>query len=243
VDEAIQRAVNRVIEAMRDNLGEPLTIDDMARTAMFSKFHFTRIFQQVTGLSPRRFLSAMRLQRAKQLLVSTSLSVTDISHQVGYSSVGTFSSRFTDSVGISPTAYRVLGTPGPSPTVNWRPDRPGASAGVVHGAVCAGPADPVGRVFVALFPERIPRGRPVTHAVLGGPGPYAMDKVPPGAWYLLALAVARGGTEATYVISHGPIVVPAHTAVPLPELRLRPVCALDPPVLPALLDPALPAVR
>jgi hypothetical protein len=56
----------------------------MARAALFSKFHFTRLFQRATGLSPGRFLSALRLERAKQLLVSTSLNVIDISHQVGY---------------------------------------------------------------------------------------------------------------------------------------------------------------
>src|SRR5688572_1243423 len=91
---------------MRDNLGEPLTVDDLARSAMFSKFHFTRIFQRVTGVSPGRFLSGLRLQRAKELLVSTSLSVADISVLVGYNSVGTFSSRFTRSVGMPPSRYR-----------------------------------------------------------------------------------------------------------------------------------------
>ncbi|MFD0592037.1 helix-turn-helix domain-containing protein [Catellatospora coxensis] len=73
---------------------------------MFSKFHFSRMFQRVTGLSPGRFLSALRLQQAKQLLVTTSFNVSDISLRVGYTSVGTFSTRFTRSVGLSPTIYR-----------------------------------------------------------------------------------------------------------------------------------------
>src|SRR2546430_14701048 len=94
---------------MRENLGEPLTVDDMAREALFSKFHFTRIFQRTTGVSPGRFLSALRLQQAKRLLVSTSLNVADISLRVGYNSVGTFSSRFTRSVGLCPTEYRRTG--------------------------------------------------------------------------------------------------------------------------------------
>ena len=95
MEESTKQAVDRAISTMRENLGEQLTVDDMARAAMFSKFHFTRIFQRVTGVSPGRFLSALRLQRAKQLLVSTSLNVADISLRVGYNSVGTFSSRFT----------------------------------------------------------------------------------------------------------------------------------------------------
>src|SRR5262245_51420880 len=106
--DAAEVAVRRVIKAMLENLDDDLTIDDMARIAMFSKFHFSRMFQRVTGVSPGRFLSALRLQRAKQLLLSTSFNIADISHRVGYTSVGTFSSRFTRSVGISPIAYRRL---------------------------------------------------------------------------------------------------------------------------------------
>src|SRR5215212_10512242 len=67
MEKAIEQAVGRVIETMRENLGEQLTVDDMARTAMFSKFHFSRFFQRVTGVSPGRLLSAMRLQEAKHL--------------------------------------------------------------------------------------------------------------------------------------------------------------------------------
>ena len=52
MEKTIEQAVGRVIETMRENIGEPLTIDDMARTVMFSKFHFSRFFQRVTGVSP-----------------------------------------------------------------------------------------------------------------------------------------------------------------------------------------------
>lgn len=104
-----ERAVERVIEQMRANLSQQLTLDDMAQTAMFSKFHFTRIFQRITGVSPGRFLAALRLQEAKRLLVSTDLNVAAISVRVGYSSVGTFSTRFTKSVGLPPTTYRRMG--------------------------------------------------------------------------------------------------------------------------------------
>ena len=100
------QAVVRAIESMRSNLGDQLTIDDLARTAMFSKFYFCRIFQEATGVSPGRYLTALRLAEAKRLLVSTSLSVTEISNQVGYTSLGTFSSRFKSMVGDSPSFYR-----------------------------------------------------------------------------------------------------------------------------------------
>ena len=70
----VDDAIERVILTMRRRLGEPMTVDDLARTARFSKFHFTRIFQRATGVSPGRFLSAMRLNEAKRLLITTSRS-------------------------------------------------------------------------------------------------------------------------------------------------------------------------
>ena len=186
-------AVGRVIETMRANLGEPLTVDDMARTVMFSKFHFSRFFQRVTGVSPGRFLSAMRLQEAKELLVSTSLTVTEISHRVGYTSVGTFSSRFTMSVGVSPTTYRQLGgfrTPVSTP---GQPSVPATSGPTVCGEVRSSLPDAhLGLVFVGLFADPIPRGQPVRCAVLHRTGSFVLDKVPHGTWYLLVHSVGAG---------------------------------------------------
>ncbi|WP_405088964.1 helix-turn-helix domain-containing protein [Microbispora sp. NBC_01389] len=106
---SIEQSIERVIVAMQENLGERITIDDMAKIALFSKFHFCRAFRVYTGMSPARFLSALRLQEAKHLLVSTSLSVAEISNQVGYTSVGTFTTRFSSSVGVTPGAFRAQG--------------------------------------------------------------------------------------------------------------------------------------
>src|SRR5437870_395167 len=63
MEDVAEQAVLRAIAAMRERLDEQLTVDDLARAAMFSKFHFTRLFQRLTGVSPGRFLSALRLQR------------------------------------------------------------------------------------------------------------------------------------------------------------------------------------
>src|SRR5215204_2433957 len=151
VEKAIEQAVGRVIETMRENLGEHLTVDDMARTAMFSKFHFSRVFQRVTGVSPGRFLAAMRLQEAKRLLVSTSLTVTEISHRVGYTSVGTFSSRFRNSVGVSPTTYRQLGGFGGATPIDSRRSYARQRSATVRGEVTSPMTDRLGLIFVGLF--------------------------------------------------------------------------------------------
>ncbi|MEV4625771.1 helix-turn-helix transcriptional regulator [Micromonospora sp. NPDC049523] len=227
---------------MLDNLSEPLTIDDMARVAMFSKFHFSRMFQRATGLSPGRFLSALRLQRAKQLLVSTSLNVADISMRVGYTSVGTFSSRFSRSVGLSPTTYRRLG--GFAPQIH--PDSGAEGAyGTVRGVIHPHPTTARQLTFVGLFPDRIPEGRPVSCAILDRAGQYALEKVPKGAWYLLAHAVPAGTEESSdtglnsddlSVGIVGPIDMRRDSVVESVDLQLKPMRTMDPPVLLALFD-------
>lgn len=239
MNDSIEQAVLRAIVTMRENLGEALTVDDLARSAMFSKFHFTRIFQRATGVTPGRFLSAMRLQRAKQLLVTTELNIAHISADVGYNSVGTFSSRFSRSVGMSPTRFRHLA--GHATHIATEPGRPmpQPSHARVYGHAWTHDNDPV-LIFVGLFPERVPEGRPARCTVVDGAGEYELDAVPPGTWYLLAQAVPSSpdrceDPEATYVCALGPITVCRDSEIKT-DLALNPVRALDPPVLLALLD-------
>jgi AraC-like DNA-binding protein len=83
-----------------------LELDDLATVAGVSKFHFTRSFAGVYGETPIRYLTRRRIERAQDLLRSANLTVTEICMAVGFSSLGSFSSRFTQLVGESPTAYR-----------------------------------------------------------------------------------------------------------------------------------------
>ncbi|MEJ2856053.1 MULTISPECIES: helix-turn-helix transcriptional regulator [unclassified Saccharothrix] len=230
---------------MHENIGEQFTIDDMARTANYSKFHFSRAFQRVTGVSPGRFLAAIRLQEAKRLLVSTTLTVTDISHRVGYTSVGTFSSRFRSSVGVSPTTYRQLGGFAPHIPMARRGSDPRTAS--VQGEIAAPIGGARGLIFVGLFPDGIPQGSPIRCSVLHRPGPYVLTNVPPGTWHLLAHSVAPGRETmlgngpfaddlALSVASFGPITVRPGAPLRHADLTLRPICVLDPPVLLALLD-------
>ncbi|RFU38831.1 AraC family transcriptional regulator [Actinomadura logoneensis] len=241
-----EEAVERVVRAMYENFGEQLTIDDMARTALFSKFHFSRIFRQVTGISPGRFLSAVRLQAAKRLLISTSLTVAEISNQVGYTSVGTFSSRFKSSVGVAPTLYRQNGGFRPLIPTDNRRNGWGSRSVTIGGEIVPPPDRDADLVFVGLFPEPIPQGSPVRCTVLDGPGRYELPNVPQGTWYVLAHSVAPGRGPVVpdptapdavpWVGSSGPIAVGSSTVPGPVDVRLRPMRIIDPPLLLALLD-------
>jgi AraC family transcriptional regulator len=234
MDEIVKRAVERAIETMQENLGERLTIDDMARSALFSKFHFSRVFQRVTGTSPGRFLSAMRLEEAKRLLVSTSFTVSDISHRVGYNSVGTFSARFRSSVGVSPSTYRQLG----GITEEDDGERGGQTWSTVRGQILAPVTDLLGPVFIGVFPTWIPEGPPVRHTMLKRPGPFCIRHVPVGTWYLIAHSIVPDAEDADegqpYVGAHGPLTIRPDTEPRNADVPLRPMRALDPPVLTTL---------
>lgn len=84
----------------------PLDLDQLAAVAGVSKFHFTRSFEAAYGETPIRYLTRRRIERAQDLLRTVNVTVTEVCMLVGFSSLGSFSSRFAQLVGESPTAYR-----------------------------------------------------------------------------------------------------------------------------------------
>lgn len=85
---------------------EPLGVDDFARAACLSRAHFSREFRRAFGESPHAYLLTRRLERAAALLRTTDRSVAEICLSVGLHSVGSFTTSFTRTYGLSPTAYR-----------------------------------------------------------------------------------------------------------------------------------------
>jgi len=85
---------------------EPLGVDDLARAACLSRAHFSREFRRAFGESPHAYLLTRRLERAAALLRATDRSVAEICFSVGLQSVGSFTTSFSRTYGLSPTAYR-----------------------------------------------------------------------------------------------------------------------------------------
>src|SRR3954469_21918109 len=90
---------------------DPLDVDDLARAAGLSRAHFSREFRLSFGVSPHGFLLTRRLERAAALLRTTDRSVADVCFSVGLQSVGSFTTSFTKTYGVSPTAYRAAYPP------------------------------------------------------------------------------------------------------------------------------------
>jgi AraC-like DNA-binding protein len=90
---------------------EALGVDDMARAAGLSRAHFSREFRRAFGESPHQYLLTRRLERAAALLRTTDNSVAEICLSVGLQSVGSFTTSFTRTYGMSPSAYRAAFPP------------------------------------------------------------------------------------------------------------------------------------
>jgi AraC-like DNA-binding protein len=96
----------RARDMLREVHERQLTIDDLAREAAMSPFHFIRQFSALFGETPHQFRIRTRLDRAKELLALGNDSVTEVCLDVGFSSLGSFSDLFARRVGMPPSAYR-----------------------------------------------------------------------------------------------------------------------------------------
>jgi AraC-like DNA-binding protein len=180
-------SVERAIDLMRADLSAPLRLAYLAKAAGMSEFHFTRTFHGLTGLPPLRFLSALRLAKARDMLVSTNASVIEICLAVGYTSIGTFTRRFTELVGISPMRLRQCARTHTLPiTVNRLPA--GALVRVQLTCPVGLRGGLMGSALVAAFASPLPFGRPVACAIAPAGGSLSLAGLALGRYYLLAFA-------------------------------------------------------
>lgn len=111
MDRADLVRLRKARDRMDREYAEPLDVDALARTALMSSGHFSRSFRAAYGETPYGYLMTRRIERAKALLRRGDLSVTDVCIAVGCTSLGSFSSRFTELVGMSPSAYKAAAHP------------------------------------------------------------------------------------------------------------------------------------
>ena len=241
---ARMQAVERVIQVMHTHLHEVLTLEDLASVACLSPSHFHRVFCRLIGIPPGEFLSALRLQAARRLLVTTSLSVTEICFEVGYTSIGSFTSRFTHLVGLSPRLLRQRAHAFEPLAAEPAELCPTTSSGLPRNNALLGrisaPVTFRGTIYVGLFPSPIPQGAPVRCTTLSSPGWYLLNDVPDGVYHLRAAAfpvaadlhsallpgekLLVGNNTSPLVIRHGQVAG-------APDLVLHPPQLTDPPLV------------
>jgi AraC-like DNA-binding protein len=105
------RRLRRVRDRMDREYAQPLDVEALARGVNMSAGHLSREFRRAFGESPYSYLMTRRIERAMALLRRGDLSVTEVCFEVGCSSLGTFSTRFTELVGMPPSTYRAQTAP------------------------------------------------------------------------------------------------------------------------------------
>ena len=100
------RALRRVIDYIESNLDSPLRMASLAEISGLSQYRFAHNFKSATGVPPHQYVLRTRLDRAKQMLRQTNLSVLDIAYAVGCQSVSRFNSLFRRELGTTPSHYR-----------------------------------------------------------------------------------------------------------------------------------------
>ncbi|MET8503526.1 helix-turn-helix transcriptional regulator [Streptomyces sp. NPDC004787] len=157
---------------MDRDYAEPLDVPALARAALMSAGHFQRSFRAAYGETPYSYLMTRRVERAKALLRRGDLSVTEVCFAVGCTSLGSFSTRFTELVGESPSAYRArdheAGEPIPACVAKFltrptraRPPEAAGKGGRAGAGGAAGKGEPAGAGGAAGKEERVGEGEPV----------------------------------------------------------------------------------
>ena len=246
---AYQTAVERTIRHMKEHLDEPLDLDRIAEIAATSKFHFVRVFDEITGTTPRHFLACLRMQRAKELLLTSGSSITDVCTEVGYTSLGSFSKTFSALVGLSPQDFRAkpkkMDAMQFAKTIwSFLASRYTVKGPKLEGRV-EGPGRPRGFTFVGTFTKGVPQGIPYSGTVLLTHGTFRIKRPVIPEFYLMAVLVPFTA-DLTSIVATIPVGLVASLRVQKADidagnkllLRLRPNRLTDPPIVLAL--PALP---
>jgi AraC family transcriptional regulator len=100
--------LTRVVEYVDAHLGDHITLEQLAEAAALSPFHFARSLRTTLHLTPHQFVTARRMERARELLLTTRLSTAEVAARVGYTNVAHFREQFVAAVGLRPSELRTL---------------------------------------------------------------------------------------------------------------------------------------
>jgi len=192
------KSVLQAIEFMREHLDEELTSEQLAAHVGYSPYHFIRIFKQVTGISPRQYLSALRIETGKMNLLKESSLLVKILHTIGFQSAGSFNTRFKQFVGVSPKQFHRTSKQLISHMNEWEHqklqlDSGEAKSDVLPRLTCriTAPSTFRGIIFVGLFPRPIPDQRPIMGTAINqNARSCTFHHIPHGTYYLLAAGIA-----------------------------------------------------
>ncbi|MBC2727353.1 AraC family transcriptional regulator [Desulfosporosinus sp.] len=101
------KSIRKAIELLQDNYNKDYTLEEVAKAANISPYHFIRVFKQQTGKTPFIFLLDIKLEKAKEMLKNKKLSITEVCYASGFKSMSHFATVFKKKNGVSPSSYRI----------------------------------------------------------------------------------------------------------------------------------------
>ncbi|MGO1390142.1 helix-turn-helix transcriptional regulator [Brachybacterium alimentarium] len=215
-----------------------LSVSDLADHAGYSPFHFSRLFTRHAGIGPGQYLTALRIDTAKRLLLTDDEAVIEVATAVGFTSLSSFTRRFRETVGVPPAqlrrlAERISDTP-PRPFSLLRP-----GTGTVHAEIELPPAfSPRGdaSIWVGWYPHPAPIGLPHSGTLISGSSTVQLP-LRPGAPFLLGFAVPMHADAWDQLAPSAPMVAVHPLPLTQPEqvtLRFTLPEMTRPPLLTAL---------
>ncbi|KIL34270.1 transcriptional regulator [Cohnella kolymensis] len=237
--------IDEVIAYIHKHIYDPLPLARLADHVAYSPYHFTRIFKERIGLPPLYYVSSLRLQKAKDFLLRTNWNVRDIGLEIGQQSLGTFTTRFTERVGVSPSEFRDSALQADNhlrslqKLDDWPREIPTSTRHArIEGTVQAEvPFE--GVILIGLFAKPIPEGLPLHGTLLSCLGDFCFTGVKPGTYYLMATSVSWEMNALDVLLPHAtlrtrskePIIVEPYSTVPHQQVTLHEPRPDDPPIL------------
>ncbi|MFD3274282.1 helix-turn-helix domain-containing protein [Paenibacillus dendritiformis] len=240
-------AAEQAIVYMKSHLEEEITSEQLAAHVGYSPYHFTRIFKSVTGISPRHYLSALRMESGKSTLLQEPSLLVKVLLSIGFRSAGSFNTRFKQQVGVPPRAFRIR-SQALTAYMNEFEHReltlpvPGKEAAPQITCRIEAPASFRGLIFVGLFPHPIPDQRPVAGTALaGGKRTCVFADVPSGTYYALAAGIPWSLRPKDYFVLDRAIRGKYPSAIEVNDrtelgiaIQLRNPLPYDPPIVVSL---------
>ena len=215
-----------------------LSVTDLADHVGYSPFHFSRLFAQQVGIGPGQYLTALRIDRAKRLLLADTDAVIDVATAVGFDSLSSFTRRFRATVGVPPGQLRRL-----ADHISDRPPQPFSLVSPGHGTVRARLELPEGfsprgdaSIWVGWYPHPAPIGLPRSGVLVSGTESLRLPLCS-GAPFLLGFAVPVHADALDQLVPSAPMVAVHPAAITRSEdvtLRFAAPLSPRPPLLTAL---------
>lgn len=242
--------IEQIIAYIRENISTIESVEEIARTWGYSKYHFSREFKRLTGFSAQQFISSLKMEASIERLVTSKTSVLASHLHAGYLSSSTFTASFEKQTGITPkqyqkqlsNLYKILQSYEEVPHNHVKTHHEALfSSSYKHRCTVTleYPSEyKRGITFIGLFHSPIPNHKPIIGQAIIGSSLCKFENIPEGSYYLLACAIEKNSPFYKYFILKDCLRGRIERKIDFPadhkshfHIVLRPAIPQDPPIL------------